>query len=78
MERTTYNEKGEEVTEMVYDDAEPEAEPMLIDEMVSAHFLDKRPGSSLLTSAVFLACVNKSWSVDVICDLLEMDQQHKR
>ena len=24
MQRTTYNEKGEEVTEMVYQDAEPE------------------------------------------------------
>ena len=37
MERTTYNEKGEEVTEMVYEDGEPEAESMLIDEKVSAH-----------------------------------------
>ena len=50
MERTTYNEKGEEVTEMVYEDGEPEAESMLIDEKVSAHLLDKRPGSSLLTA----------------------------
>ncbi len=32
VERTTYNEKGEEVTEMVYEDAAAEAEPMLIDE----------------------------------------------
>ena len=78
MERTTYNEKGEEVTEMVYDEAEPEAEPMLIDEKVSVHFLDERPGSSLLTSAVFLACVSKSRCVVVVCDLLEMDQQHIR
>ena len=62
VERTTYNEKGEEVTEMVYEDGEPEpeAEPMLIDEKVSAHLLEKRPGSFLLSSAVFLACVCKS------------------
>lgn len=74
----TYNEKGEEVTEMVYEDGEPEAESMLIDEKVSAHLLDQRPGSSLLTSAVFLACVSKSRSIVVVCDLLEMDQQHIR
>ena len=34
MQRTTYNEKGEEVTEMLYEDAEPESAEAPADEKV--------------------------------------------